>query len=58
MIETPKPTAKPANPCFLSPATKRPGWTVGALKDAVSAVRIGRPGKAKLKAVIDQTRDI
>ena len=60
MTETPKPTAKPANPCFSSgPATKRPGWTVGALKDAcIGRSHRAKPGKAKLKAVIDQTRDV
>lgn len=51
---------RPANPNFSSgPCTKRPGWTLDALSDAV----IGRshratPGKAKLAAVIDKTRDI
>lgn len=53
-----KPIVKPKNPCFSSgPASKRPGWTVDALKDGV----IGRshrsvPGKARLKEVIDRHR--
>ena len=54
-----QPLLKPANPNFSSgPCAKRPGWTPAALSDAL----LGRshrsgPGKAKLAAVIDQTRE-
>ncbi len=50
-----KPASKPQNPNFSSgPCSKRPGWTIDALKDAF----LGRShraagGKAKLKEVID-----
>ncbi len=53
-----QPSRKPANPNFSSgPCAKRPGWSLNALSDAL----LGRshrsgPGKAKLAAVIDQTR--
>ena len=55
-----KPDIRPGNPCFSSgPCAKRPGWTPAVLGDAL----IGRshrsaPGKAKLKAVIERTRDL
>ncbi len=54
-----QPLLKPANPNFSSgPCAKRPGWTPAALSGAL----LGRshrsgPGKAKLAAVIDQTRE-
>ena len=53
-----KPNLKPNNPNFSSgPCTKRPGWSVDALTDAL----IGRShrsseGKAKLKEVIEKQR--
>ena len=55
-----KPDRRPENPCFSSgPCAKRPGWSLAALQDTL----VGRshrsvPGKTKLKAVIDRTRDI
>ena len=55
-----RPSTRPVNPMFSSgPCAKRPGWSVSALEGAL----VGRshrsgPGKAKLKAVIDQTRAI
>ncbi|MEE2996591.1 MAG: phosphoserine transaminase [Pseudomonadota bacterium] len=55
-----KPDLRPENPCFSSgPCAKRPGWSPAVLQDAL----VGRshrsvPGKAKLKDVIDRTRDI
>lgn len=55
-----KPTTKPNNPHFSSgPCSKRPGWDVSCLSDAV----IGRShrsseGKAKLKSVIEKHREI
>ncbi len=55
-----KPDIRPANPNFSSgPCAKRPGWSLQALSD-VCAGRSHRskPGKAKLKQLIDQTRDI
>jgi len=53
-----KPNSRPANPSFSSgPCAKRPGWSLSAL----SAGLFGRshrskPGKAKLKEVIDRSR--
>lgn len=55
-----KPVQKPANPNFSSgPCSKRPGWNIDTLKDAA----VGRShrsglGKARLKEVIDRTRNI
>lgn len=55
-----KPDTKPNNPFFSSgPCSKRPGWSVEALKDAL----VGRshrsgPGKKKLKEVIDRHRAV
>jgi len=55
-----RPSTRPVNPMFSSgPCAKRPGWSMSALDGAL----VGRshrsgPGKAKLKAVIDQTRAI
>ena len=55
-----QPDVRPANPCFSSgPCAKRPGWSVEALQDAVTGrSHRSRPGKTKLKAVIDRTKDI
>jgi len=53
-----KPNIRPDNPNFSSgPCTKRPGWGLAALDDAL----LGRshraaPGKAKLNAVIERSR--
>ncbi|MGB0630793.1 MAG: phosphoserine transaminase [Alphaproteobacteria bacterium] len=55
-----KPDTRPDNPCFSSgPCAKRPGWTPEVLQDALTG-RSHRspPGKAKLKAVIDRTKDL
>ena len=55
-----KPAARPARPYFSSgPCAKRPGWTPGALSDAV----LGRShrsklGKGRLQAAIDRTRAV
>ncbi|NCW14534.1 MAG: phosphoserine aminotransferase, partial [Rhodobacteraceae bacterium] len=55
-----KPATRPANPRFSSgPCAKIPTFTLSLLQDAA----LGRshraaPGKAKLKAAIDGTRDI
>ncbi len=54
------PAMRPARPYFSSgPCAKRPGWTPDNLRSAI----LGRshrssPGKARLKAVIDQTRAV
>jgi phosphoserine aminotransferase len=54
------PVNRPHAPEFSSgPCAKRPGWTA----DALNAATLGRshrskPGKAKLAAIIDQTREI
>ncbi len=55
-----KPAAKPTNPCFSSgPCPKRPGWETAVLADAlVGRSHRSKPGKARLKQVIDQTRGI
>ena len=55
-----KPAIRPARPEFSSgPCAKRPGWTPENLQNAV----LGRShrsklGKARLKAAIDQTREV
>ena len=55
-----RPTLRPANPCFSSgPCAKRPGWSLDALKGAVvGQSHRGKPGKEKLKEVIDRTKSI
>lgn len=60
MSNFPKPDARPVDPRFSAgPTRKRPGWTLDALSDAA----LGRShrsaiGKAKLKEVIDLTREV
>ena len=55
-----KPDSRPADPRFSAgPTRKRPGWSLDALSDAA----LGRShrsalGKAKLKEVIDLTREV
>ena len=55
-----KPAVRPANPCFSSgPCAKRPGWSLEALSSAaLGRSHRAKPGKAKLQAVIDLTREI
>jgi phosphoserine aminotransferase len=55
-----KPQIKPANPCFSSgPCPKRPGWEVDALNDAlIGRSHRSKPGKARLKQAIDETRAV
>jgi phosphoserine aminotransferase len=60
MSTFPKPDVRPVDPRFSAgPTRKRPGWTLDALSDAA----LGRShrsalGKAKLKEVIDLTREV
>lgn len=56
----PRPAKKPANPNFSSgPCAKRPGWTLEALSDAaLGRSHRSKPGKAKLREVIDLTREV
>ena len=53
-----KPTHRPRRPHFSSgPCAKRPGWTPGALDQAlVGRSHRSKPGKAKLCQAIDRTR--
>src|SRR5579871_5407914 len=55
-----KPLARPLNPRFSSgPCAKRPGWSFAALQDAcLGRSHRGKAGKAKLKEVIDRSREI
>ena len=55
-----KPATRPANPNFSSgPCAKRPGWSPEALSDAALGRSHRSPlGKAKLREVIDRTRDV
>src|SRR5579863_2173405 len=55
-----KPHARPGNPCFSSgPCAKRPGWRLEALSHAcLGRSHRAKPGKAKLKEVIDRSRAI
>jgi phosphoserine aminotransferase len=51
---------RPARPEFSSgPCAKRPGWKLENLQGAlVGRSHRSKPGKARLKAAIDQTRDV
>lgn len=55
-----KPNLRPANPSFSSgPCAKRPGWNLEALKNALlGRSHRAKPGKAKLKEVVDRSRAI
>ena len=55
-----KPAMRPARPEFSSgPCAKRPGWKLENLQGAlVGRSHRSKPGKARLKAAIDQTREI
>lgn len=56
----PRPNRRPINPCYSSgPCAKRPGWTLDSLSDAcLGRSHRSKPGKRKLKEVIDRTRAI
>jgi len=60
MTDTTTPAARPANPRFSSgPCAKFPGYSLDLLTDApLGRSHRAAPGKAKLKAAIDQTRTI
>ncbi len=55
-----KPNLRPANPSFSSgPCAKRPGWNLEALKSALlGRSHRAKPGRAKLKEVVDRSRAI
>jgi phosphoserine aminotransferase len=55
-----KPSRRPSTPLFSSgPCAKRPGWSLEALEGALlGRSHRSKPGKAKLKEVIDLTRAI
>ncbi|QCO14295.1 phosphoserine transaminase [Azospirillum brasilense] len=55
-----KPARRPSNPLFSSgPCAKRPGWSLDALDGALlGRSHRSKPGKAKLKEVIDLTRAV
>ena len=55
-----KPAIKPYNPCFSSgPCPKRPGWEPAVLSRAlVGRSHRSKPGAARLKAAIDETRAV
>ncbi len=55
-----KPLVRPTSTHFSSgPCAKRPGWTIDALATAlVGRSHRSKPGKAKLKAVLDRSRAI
>ena len=53
-----KPNSRPANPSFSSgPCAKRPGWSPSALAGGLfGRSHRSKPGKAKLKEVVDRSR--
>ena len=55
-----KPTARPANPRFGSgPTTKRPGWTLSGLQDAIlGRSHRAKTARARLAEVIDRSRGL
>ncbi|MFV0431465.1 MAG: phosphoserine transaminase [Alphaproteobacteria bacterium] len=60
MTNITKPTIRPNNPNFSSgPCTKRPNWSLDALKDAfINRSHRAAEGKAKLEEVIEKSKDI
>jgi phosphoserine aminotransferase len=60
MTLPPKPTIRPANPRFSSgPCTKRPGWSVAALKGALfGRFHRGKEAKARLELALVKTREL
>ncbi|PLW75210.1 phosphoserine transaminase [Cohaesibacter celericrescens] len=60
MSNTTTPALRPNNSLFSSgPCSKRPGWSLDNLSDApLGRSHRAKIGKAKLKAAIDQTREI
>src|ERR1700733_16160345 len=55
-----KPNRAPANPSFSSgPCPQHPGWSVEALKHGLlGRSHRAKPGRAKLKEVVDRSRAI
>jgi phosphoserine aminotransferase len=55
-----KPLARPRIPNFASgPCAKRPGWSLEALKGALTGrSHRAKPGRAKLKEVVDRSRAV
>ena len=60
MTDVTKPTARPDNPRFSSgPCTKRPNWSLDNLNtDLLGRSHRSKPGKARLKQAIDETRSV
>jgi len=60
MTEQIRPDMRPANPQFSSgPCTKRPNWSLEVLQHALTGrSHRSKPGKAKLQAVIDYSREV
>lgn len=60
MTTTARPATRPANPNFSSgPCSKRPGWSLEALKDAaLGRSHRSKLGKSKLQEAIDLTREV
>lgn len=60
MHEPLRPNVRPSNPFFSSgPCAKRPGWSLMALSNAlVGRSHRAKPGKAKLREVIERSRQI
>ncbi|MFC3694729.1 phosphoserine transaminase [Chenggangzhangella methanolivorans] len=60
MTTTARPAVRPANPNFSSgPCSKRPGWSLEALKDAsLGRSHRSKLGKSKLQEAIDLTREV
>ena len=58
MNPAPRPSVRPANPCFASgPCAKRPGWSVDALSGALLGRSHRAPApRAKLAEVIERSR--
>ena len=55
-----KPSRRPANPNFSSgPCAKRPGYSLAALQNALlGRSHRSKPGKARLKEVVDRSRNL